>query len=48
MCDEEKIKKSFKILCHNLDEIRKDVEDLRKKLNELELKIDNFSTIGKN
>jgi len=48
MCDEEKIKSSFKILCYNLDEIREDIENLRKKLNDLELKIDNFFTIGKN
>jgi len=48
MFDEEKIKSSFKILCYNLDEIREDIENLRKKLNDLELKINNFFTTGKN
>ena len=41
MLDEEKIKKAFKVISYNLDK-------LRKKLNELEKKVDNLFKLGEN
>ena len=48
MLDEEKIKRAFKIISYNLDKLREEVEELRKKLNDLEQRVTNLVKIGKN
>jgi len=48
MLDEEKIRRAFKIVSYNLDKLREEVEELRKKLNELEQRLANLVKIGKN
>jgi len=48
MLDEQKIRRTFKILYHNQNKLRKENEELRKKLIELERKIDNMMLVGKN
>lgn len=48
MLDEEKLKKAFKIICYNLDKLREDVEEFRKKLNDLEQRVDNIFKVGEN
>ena len=35
-------------MSYNLNRLREEVEDLRKKLNELEKRVDNLFKIGKN
>ncbi len=48
MLDEEKIRRAFKIISYNLDKLREEVEEFRKKLNELEQRVTNLVKIGKN
>jgi len=48
MLDEEKIRRAFKIISYNLDKLREEVEELRKKLNDLEHRAPNLVKIGKN
>ena len=48
MLDEGKIKRAFKIISYNLDKLREEVEELRKKLNDLEQRVANLVKIGNN
>lgn len=48
MLDEEKIRKAFKIVSYNLDKLREEVEEFRKKLNDLEQIVANLVEIGNN
>ena len=48
MLDEEKIKRAFKIKSYNLNRLREEAEELRKKLYELEKRADNLFKFGEN
>jgi len=48
MLDEEKIKRAFKIKSYNLNRLREEAEELRKKLNDIEQRVANLVKIGKN
>lgn len=48
MLDEEKIRRAFKIVSYNLDKLREEIEELRKKFNDLEQRVANLVKIGKN
>jgi len=48
MPNEEKIRRTFKVISYNLDKLREEVEELRKKLNELENRVDNLFKLGEN
>jgi len=48
MLDEEKIRRAFKIISYNLNRLREENEELRKKLNDLEQRVTNLVKIGKN
>jgi len=48
MLDEEKIKRAFKVISYNLNRLREENEELRKKLNDLEQRVTNLVKIGKN
>jgi len=48
MLDEEKIKRAFKIISYNLNRLREEVDELRKKLNDLEQRVTNLVKIGEN
>ena len=48
MLDEEKIRRAFKIISYNLDKLREENEEIRKKLDELEKRVANLVKIGKN
>ena len=48
MLDEEKIRRAFKIVSYNLDKLREEVEELRKKLDDMEKRVANLVKIGKN
>jgi len=48
MLEEEKIKRAFKVMSYNLNRLREEVEELRKKLNDLEQRVDNLFKLGEN
>jgi len=48
MLEEEKIKRASKAISYNLDKLREEVEELRKKLNDLEQRVANLVKIGNN
>jgi len=41
-------KRTFKVMSYNLNTLREEVEELRKKLNDMEKRVDNIFKIGEN
>ena len=48
MLDEEKIKRAFQVMSYNLNKLREENEEIRKKLNELEKRVDNLFKLAEN
>ena len=48
MTDEERIRRAFRILFYNQHKIRKEIEEIKKKLEEFEQRLSNLYRIGDN
>jgi tetrahydromethanopterin S-methyltransferase subunit G len=48
MSEEERLRRAFRILFYNQDKIRKEIVEIKARLDELEQKLNNLFRIGDN